>query len=180
MENNANYNEFDLLRDINSFSNKEIYQIIIKSMDYVNFDESPTFMGNINFEMFEYLNKRKKEFFAYKDKEQFFYHSSKLLYDIYILQKLMDKLRYIDVTRKVSYMKQYGYEINAGHYKFDEFDDIIFYIFKKLHNIIMHTHILFDYHFTGSMAQKIFQLSESLKQVFIRGYTSSNRKFPSD
>lgn len=174
-------NAYDLLSDVDSFSARDIHNIITASMYYANFTESHAFMENINFEMFEYLNKRKKEFFAFNDKEQFFYRSSKTLYDIYILEKLIGKLRYIDRDKKYAYMNHYASEIKLAYYNFNQFDNMICYIFKKLHKIIAHSRALFNYYFNlDSKAQKIFQLSESLKQVFIRGYTSSNRRFPSD
>ena len=167
-------NEYKLRDDVNNYSLEDIHNIITESMYYANYTESHAFMENINFEIFEYLNKRRKEFYAFNLIDEFFYASSYTLYGIYILEKLLEKLKNISQEKKEKYIKIYSDDINLSYYKFDTFDKVVNYQYKKLHKIVSHSRSLFNYYFNlDSKALESFKLDEELKRNLMRSTDST-------
>ena len=177
-------NDYKLRDDVNNYSIEDIHNIITESMYYANYTESHAFMENINFEIFEYLNKRRKEFYAFKLIDEFFYSSSHTLYGIYILEKLLEKLKNISQEKKEKYIKIYSNDINLAYYKFNTFDKVVNYQYKKLHKIVSHSRILFNYYFNlDSEALASFKLDEGLKKNLMRSTDSTvlhRRKIETD
>ena len=98
-------NDYKLRDDVNNYSLEDIHNIITESMYYANYTESHAFMENINFEIFEYLNKQRKEFYAFNLIDEFFYASSNTLYGICILEKLLEKLKNISQEKRKNILK---------------------------------------------------------------------------
>lgn len=175
----AENEEFDaavITDDIDNIFQKDSNGNIDVATIYIidNYQENLTFI--LFHEMCHIYDYSKFKSIWMEDEKYFLGHK-----DDYDIENLIGKLRYIDSNKKRSYMNHYASEIKLAYYNFNQFDKIIYYIFKKLHKIIAHSRALFNYYFNlDSKAQEIFHLNESLKQVFIRGYTSSNRRFPSD
>lgn len=157
----TNYNYYD---DVSLYSVKDIHNVITECMRFANFTESHAFMENINFEMFEYLNKFNFNFMKFSNTEKIFMRSSAMLFDIYNLEKITGNLRYIDRSIKNEYMNIYQNEIKKAYYGFNSFDKIINYIYVKLHKIVSHARSLFDYYFNlDSNAKQIYELDEKFK-----------------
>lgn len=167
-------NDYKLRDNMNKYTVDDIHNIITESMYYANYTESHAFMENINFEMFEYLNKRKKEFYAFKELEEFFYGSSHTLYGIYILENLLGKLKNISQEKKETYNNLYLEEINSAYYSFNSFDKVVNYQYRKLHKIISHSRVLFNYYYNlDSVAMQSFNLNEKFKRDLLRGVSST-------
>ena len=167
-------NDYKLRDNVNDYTVDDIHNIITESMYYANYTEAHAFMENINFEMFEYLNKRKKEFYAFKELDEFFYSSSHTLYGIYILENLLGKLKNIPQEKKEKYNALYLEEINSAYYNFNSFDKVVNYQYRKLHKIISHSRVLFNYYYNlDSVAMQSFNLNEKFKRDMLRGASST-------
>lgn len=169
LKNNAKYNinHYHFNDNIHNYSIEDIHNIITECMRFANFTESHAFMENINFEMFEYLNKFNIRFYHYTDIENIFVRSSGMLYDVYVLEKIIGKIICdIDDSTKTSYMRCYQDEINKAYYGFNSFNKLIRYIYKKLHKIVSHARALFDYYYNlDSVAKHVYELDEMQKSA---------------
>lgn len=168
LENNIKYNinQYYFSDDVHKYSIDDIHNIVTECMRFTNFTESHAFIENINFEIFEYLNTHNIKFYHYIDIENMFMKSSKMLYDIYVLEKIVKKILYIDDAIKSSYMLKYQDEINKAYYGFNSFNKLIRYIYKKLHKIVSHARSLFNYYYElNSVAKHIYELDETQKSA---------------
>ncbi|WQJ53772.1 MAG: hypothetical protein [Wendovervirus sonii] len=182
--NNYNINDYVLSSNVNDMSIDDIHNVFTESMYYANFTESHAFLENINFEMFEYLNKHNHSFYVFNNINEIFYKTSRTLYSIYILEQLIKRLLYIEDDIKNMYTAKYKNEIKKAYYNFSTFDKIANYLYKKLHKIVSHSRTLFNYYYNlDSIAKQSFELNESEKNLFVRRYHSGinkRRYFPFD
>jgi len=182
--NDYDINEYVLSTDVNKLSINDIHNIITESMYYANFTESHAFLENINFEMFEYLNKYNHSFYVLNSIDKIFYKTSKTLYDVYILEQLLNRFLYIDVTKQNMYNAKYSNEIRKAYHDFSTFNKVVKYLYKKLHKIVSHSRALFDYYYNlDSIAKHSYELNEKEKNLFVRSYyseISKRRHFPDE
>lgn len=167
--NNYNINDYTLNTDINKLTLEDIHNIFTEAMYYANFTESHAFMENINFQMFEFLNKFKKEFISYRRPLDFYLKSSTVLRDVYILEYLIGNLRHIEEEKKIRYFELFGNEIRKAYYSFNSFDNVANYVYKKLHKIVNHSMKLFNFYYNlDSEAKRVYKLDESVKNTIAR------------
>lgn len=159
-------NDYDLKTDVSTLTIEDIHNIITESMYYANFTESHAFMENINFEIFEYINKN------YYNKYCIFYKASHELYCIYILEQLIGRLKNINEKTQLLYINKYKNDINLSYNSFNSFKSVIQYIYKKLHKIVLHSKVLFKYYSSLSNEEmQTYKLDENMKYIRARSFS---------
>lgn len=169
-------NSFGLHTDVNTISFDQLFNIVIESMYYANFSESHAFMENINFEIYETLNKHNRAFYS-NDIDYVFIKSCKCLYNYHILDKLVEDMMKMDNDRKYAFYKMFQEEFSKAYYNMKNMNMLLDYLHKKIHKVISHSRTLFDFYYNlDSVAFRQFSLNEDMKKSLIKSYYISDRR----
>jgi len=170
-------NLFTLDTDASKLSIDEIFCIINESMYYSNFSEQHAFMETINIEIQRFFENKRKFLNPFHNKEMFFMKSSKELYNVYILEHLIKQIMILNDIKKQDFWNSYGNELMASYYNFNNFNNILTYIYKKIHKIVNHSRNLFNCYWDKNNINDIYDLNENAKVKLIKGsrkYTNRN------
>ena len=96
-----------------------------------------------------------------------------IIWNLYF-RKTFRKIKKYFSRKKEKYIKIYSDDINFAYYKFDTFDKVVNYQYKKLHKIVSHSRAIFNYYFNlDSKALASFKLDEGLKRNLMRSTDST-------
>jgi len=143
-------------------------------MYYTNYSESHAFMETINFEIYKYLNSGNPKFYKTND---LFMRSSTTLYNILILEYLINNIQKFDYIKKSDIYNQYKTDFKKAYHTFNNLDNIIVYMNKKLKKIISHSRVLFNYYYNlNSTAKILFEMNDDAKKLRQISFNSYNHK----
>jgi len=167
-------NKYQLDTDVNSLKADDVRVIITECMNYGNFTESHAYMENINFEIYNNVVENVK-YNCSKSDEEIFIHSSLTLYDIIILNHLLEGL----LTRDASFLNycfmkdRDAYSKVVRRYRvidgqrygqyFHDLQSILRFYNKKFDKIISHARVLFQYWLEKSSTNRFRKLNEKAK-----------------